>query len=73
MKGVYAPIGRAFRSVGDAAGGALVDAGAAVDALAGVDDCDVLAGDGALGADVDTCSTCYTLGSIDGCCHCNYL
>ena len=69
-------------SLGDAAGGALVDAGAAVDALvdagaavdafASVDDCDVLAGDSALGADVHACSACDTLRSVD-CNHLDYL
>ena len=59
-------------SLGDAAGGALVDAGAAVDAFASVDDCDVLAGDSALGADVHACSACDTLRSVD-CNHLDYL
>ena len=56
----------------DGAGGALVDAGAAVDAFAGIDDRDVLAGDSALGADVHACTACDTLGSVD-CNHLDYL
>ena len=55
-------------SLGDGAGGALVDAGTAVDAFAGVDDSDVLAGDGTLRADVNACTACDTLGSV----HCNH-
>ena len=60
------------KSLGDGGGRALVDASAAVDALAGVDDSDVLAGDGSLGADVHTCSACNTFRSVD-CNHCDYL
>ena len=56
----------------DAAGGALVDAGSAVAALGGVDHGDILAGDGVLGADIDACTACDALGSVD-CCHLNYL
>ena len=56
-------------SVGDGAGGALVDAGSAVDALSGVDDGDVVAGDGTLGAHIDTGSTRNALGLIDYCYH----
>lgn len=64
--------GPAPRSLGDGSGGALVDAGAAVDALAGVDDSDVLDRDGSLGADVGACTACDALG-IDGDCHLDYL
>ena len=60
-------------SVGDAARGALVDASTAVDALAGVDDCDVLAGDCSFGADVNACSACDTLRSVYASCHFNDL
>lgn len=49
----------------ESAGGALVDAGTAVDALGGVDDCDVVAGDSTLGADVDAGSAADTLGLFD--------
>ncbi len=59
-------------SLGDGGGGALVDAGTAVDALAGVDDSDVVAGDGSLGADVHACSACDTLRCVN-CNHCDYL
>ncbi len=64
--------GAGTASLGDGAGGALVDAGAAVDAFAGIDDRDVLAGDSALGADVHACTACDTLGSVD-CNHLDYL
>ena len=59
------------RDVGslDCCGGALVDACTAVDAFSCVDDSDVIAGDCTLGADVNTCSTCHTLGLFD----CNHL
>ena len=52
-------------SVDDCRGGALVDTCAAVDAFGSVDDCDVIAGDSSLGAYVDACSTCNTLGFFD--------
>lgn len=65
----FSPDGPALRSVGDGAGRALVDAGAAVDALRGVDDGDVAAGDRALGAHVHTSSARYALGCIHSCCH----
>ncbi len=65
--------GHGPRSLGDAAGGALVDAGAAVDALGGVNDGDVLDGQGALRADVDASSAGHALGSVNGNCHCYYL
>ena len=53
----------------DCCGGALVDACTAVDAFSCVDDSDIIAGDCTLGADVNTCSTCHTLGLFD----CNHL
>ena len=56
-------------SLGDGAGGALVDASAAVHAFACIDDGDVIAGDGVLGADVDACTACDTLGSVN----CNHF
>ena len=56
----------------ESAGGALVDAGSTVAALGGVDDRDVLAGDGVLGADVDACTACDALGSVN-CNHSDYL
>lgn len=46
----------------DGGRGALVDACTAVDALSGIDDSDVIAGDCALRADIDACSACDTLG-----------
>ena len=49
----------------DGAGGALVDAGTAVDALGSIDDSDVVAGDGTLGAHIDASSTADTLGLFD--------
>ena len=49
----------------ESAGGALVDAGTAVDALGGIDDSDVVAGDGTLGAHIDASSTADTLGLFD--------
>ena len=61
-----------IRLRGDAAGRALVDAGAAVGALGGVDDGDILAGDGVLGADVNACTACDALSSVDRG-HLNYL
>ena len=64
---------RRLRSLGDAAGGALVDASAAVNALRGVDDRDVLDGQGALGADVCACAAGDAVGSIDCNCHVCYL
>ncbi len=67
------PEGRSRDSLGDAAGGALVDAGTAVDAFAGVNDSDVLDGQGALGADVDASAASHALGSVDGNCHLYYL
>lgn len=75
MKWFSAPFGAGAIpiSVGDAARGALVDAGATVDAFAGVDDCDVLAGDGSLRADVNACSACDTLRSVYASCHFNDL
>ena len=57
------------KSLGDRRGGALVDASAAVDALAGIDDSDVIAGDSSLRADVDACSACNTLRSVN----CNHM
>lgn len=57
------------KSLGDCRGGALVDASAAVDALAGIDDSDVIAGDSSLRADVDACSACNTLRSVN----CNHM
>lgn len=54
-----------LRSLDDSAGGALVDAGAAVAAFSGIDNCDVIAGDCGLRADVDACSACDTLGLVD--------
>ena len=71
-KGVCRPFGRTA-SLADAAGGALVDASAAVDALAGVDDSDVIDGQGALGADVCAGSASHALGSVDSNCHVCYL
>lgn len=50
----------------DGGRGALVDACATVDALSGIDDSDVIAGDCALGADIDACSACDTLGLFNG-------
>lgn len=61
-----------IRLRGDAAGGALVYAGAAVGALGGVDDGDILAGDGVLGTDVDACTARDALSSVDRG-HLNYL
>ncbi len=49
----------------DGARGAFVDAGAAVDALGGIDNSDVVTGDGALGADIDTGSTTDTFRLFD--------
>ncbi len=67
------PEGGGFPSVRDGAGGALVDAGAAVDAFAGVDDGDVLTDDRTLGADIDASSASHTLRSVNYCCHCSNL
>ena len=49
----------------ESAGGALVDAGTAVDALGSIDHSDVVAGDSTLGADVDAGSAADTLGLFD--------
>ena len=57
--------GAGAASLGDGAGGALVDAGTAVDALGSIDDSDVVAGDGTLGAHIDASSTADTLGLFD--------
>ena len=59
-------------SLGDSAGRALVDAGTAVDAFSSIDDGDVVAGDSALGADVDASAASNTLGFVD-CNHVDYL
>ncbi len=64
---------RPLDSLGDAAGGALVDACTAVDALGSIDDSDVLDGQGALGANVGAGAAGYTLGSVDLDCHLNDL
>ena len=45
----------------ESGGGALVDTGAAVDALGGVDDSDVVNGDGIVGANVGTGAASDTL------------
>ena len=49
------------RLLGNGVGGTLVDAGAAVDAGIGVDDSDVIHGDGVLGADVGAGSATDTI------------
>ena len=53
------------RSLNDSAGGALVDASTAVAALGCIDNCDVIAGDGGLRANIDACSACDTIGLFD--------
>ena len=49
----------------DGAGGALVDACAALAAFGCIDNCDVVAGDCGLRANIDACSACDTLGFFD--------
>jgi hypothetical protein len=53
------------KSLDDSARGALVDASTAVAALGCIDNCDVIAGDGGLRANVDACSACDTIGLFD--------
>ena len=66
---MYVPCAGRVRLLLDSVGGALVDAGSAVDALASVDDGDVIDGDCVLGADVRAGSAANTVISF----HCRHL
>ena len=54
-----------MRLLDDSAGGALIDACAAVAAFGSIDHCDVIAGDCGLRANINTCTACNTFRFFD--------
>ena len=68
-RGPEAPGWFSHRSVGDGLRGAGIDAGAAVDALVGVDDSNILDGDGPVRASVGAGTARDTAVSVDFCSH----